>query len=381
MTDQHAPDSAAHEPFEQHDPYAGPTRPEHVGLSEVQLAGLARAKRAAVWAGLIVPLALVAVYVAVLLTWMPRLPDPLASHWSGSGDPDGFSSPMGLLFFTAGMSAGMALLIGCIAVLGSGKGEIAVWSGMNRFMAAFSLAMSVSLGLMGVFIAHSQLGLADAHDAGGVGGVVALAFGIGITLGVLAYALQPNVYVAGPAKRAAQPMQLAPTERAVWIGSARPSTVFIVAIGGSMLALGVGTAAEWAALSSGIAGAETPFWIMLGTTVLIGLLLAATFSFKVRVDASGIEVRSRIGWPVFRVVAADVSSAVATRIAPLAEFGGWGIRWSPGRTGIVLRTGEGLIVKRHDGRILAVTIDSADTAAALLMAYATAAASEGEPNE
>lgn len=354
------------------DPYAGPTAPELVGLTTEQRQDLARAKRAAVWVGLVAPLALVPVYVAMLITWLPQLPNPLATHWSGGGQPDGFSNHASFLLFTVGMSTGMALLMGSIARFGSGKGEIAVWSGMNRFMAAFSLTMSSSMGLMGVLIAWRQLGLDDAQNTGGVGGVVAAAFGVGIVLGAVAFAVQPRVHIEGAAKRAATPLPLTPTERAVWVAHARPSKMFLTVIGVTLLLMLVSTAVSAAsalAVADGT-GAGVAFWSLAGTTVLIVVLFATTTSFRVRVDDHGLVARSVVGWPVFRVPGADIDRVVATQISPMGEFGGWGLRWAPGRFGIVLRTGEGIVITRKDGRIFAITIDDAATGVGLLGAVA-----------
>lgn len=363
------------------DPYSGSTAPELVGLGAVQLGELARGKRAAVLTGLVAPLVLVPAYATVLLTWLPRLPNPIATHWSGGGTPDGFSDHTGLLLTTVGSSAGMAVLLGCIAVFGSGKSELAVWSGVNRFVAAASLAMSVSMGLMGVGIAWKQLGLQDARDVGGVGTAVAAAFGVGIVLGAVGFVVQPRVYIGEPNNRAADPVPLGASERAVWVARVRPSKMFLVAIGVTVLVLALGTAA---ALASAVAAAGAPggtvaFWTMLAVTLLMVALYTMTFSFRVRIDARGLEARSVVGWPVFRVPASDVERAIASHISPLGEFGGWGLRWAPGRFGIVMRTGEGIVITRKDGRVFALTIDDAETGAGLLEAVARI--TEATPND
>jgi hypothetical protein len=58
-------------------------------------------------------------------------------------------------------------------------------------------------------------------------------------------------------------------------------------------------------------------------------------------------------------------------VVPLGEFGGFGLRWGPGRRlGIITRGGEALEVQRRDGRTVVVTVDDAATAAGLLMAFA-----------
>ena len=38
-----------------------------------------------------------------------------------------------------------------------------------------------------------------------------------------------------------------------------------------------------------------------------------------------------MGWPVYRVPAAEIAKAGATEVSPGADFGGWGLRMAPGR--------------------------------------------------
>jgi hypothetical protein len=65
-----------------------------------------------------------------------------------------------------------------------------------------------------------------------------------------------------------------------------------------------------------------------------------------------------------------VVDAGVAQVNGFAEFGGWGIRQRPGALGIILRNGESLQVTRRNGRRLVITVDDAETAAALLMAFA-----------
>jgi len=55
-------------------------------------------------------------------------------------------------------------------------------------------------------------------------------------------------------------------------------------------------------------------------------------------------------------------------VDPMGQFGGWGLRWGPAGFGVVLRTGEGIEVRRRSGKTLTVTVDDAATGAALLNA-------------
>lgn len=345
-------------------PFDGPIPPKFAGLSDEERAALRRAKVVAMWVGLVLPVAIALSAGAVLMAWLPFTPNPVATHWSG-GTPDGFSDPRVNVIFGAGLSGGLALLMGLPAVLGSNKATIAAWSGMNRFLAAFSLMMTASVALLIVLMTYQQLGLADARDAAGIGGVTVLAFGIGAVLGIVGFFLQPRLLIAGKPGAPVSLVPLAATERAVWVGRAQPARVFMIAIGVIATAMVLGIIGLIVSKSDPVS-----VWIMLGTTVFVLLLVAPTTLFRVRIDADGLEARSAVGLPVFRVPANDIAEVASGHISPMSEFGGWGVRWAPGRLGIVLRTGEGLIITRKDGRIFAVTIADSVTAAGLLETYA-----------
>jgi hypothetical protein len=79
-----------------------------------------------------------------------------------------------------------------------------------------------------------------------------------------------------------------------------------------------------------------------------------------------------LGWPRYRIPADDVAEATAADVGAL-QFGGWGYRVLPGAHGLILRSGEALLVRRRsNGRLFAVTVDDAATAAGLLSTYAQA---------
>lgn len=329
------------------------------------------AKTWAVWLGLVLPLLIALAAAVILVQWLPRTPDPIATHWSGSGGPEGFSSPALNIAFTAGMAAAMALLLGLIGVFGTGKSSVLAWSSMNRFMVALALCMATSLALMGVLLTHMQLGLDDARNAPGVGAPLVISFGIGIALGVLGYIVQPKVTVSGPIAAQPEIVPLAATERAVWLGTAGMSTPMMWVLGGVTGGMMLMAVLTW------WSGTEpVVLWLMIGTAMLLMVLLALTTWFRVRIDARGLEARSVAGWPVFRVRADDVDHVVAGNINPLSDFGGWGIRWVPGRLGVVMRSGDGIVVTRTNGRIFGLTVDDAATAAALLETYAQAQRSD-----
>jgi hypothetical protein len=99
----------------------------------------------------------------------------------------------------------------------------------------------------------------------------------------------------------------------------------------------------------------------------VAVLFAAMLAFTVRVDATGLTVRSILGRPGTHIPADEVERASVTEVRALRQFGGWGWRVGRGgRVGVVLRSGEGLLVERSGGRSFVVTVGDAATGAALL---------------
>jgi len=111
----------------------------------------------------------------------------------------------------------------------------------------------------------------------------------------------------------------------------------------------------------------TRIWPLGLLALLLAGLLTTMVAFDATVDERGLLARGLLGWPTLRVPLDEVVEARATTIHPFKEFGGWGYRVGRGgRTGIVLRTGDALEVRRTGDRIAVVTVDDAATAAALL---------------
>ncbi len=130
-------------------------------------------------------------------------------------------------------------------------------------------------------------------------------------------------------------------------------------------------------VAGGVIGVLSVGWIGWPAFLAAGLLLLSMLlllGFRASAGPTGFAVRSLIGWPRFRVRAEDLVRAGVVHVDPMADFGGWGMRWVPGadggRWGIVTRRGEGLEVVRRGGRSIVVTVDDAATAAAVLETYA-----------
>ncbi|MFI9723598.1 hypothetical protein ACIHFE_28740 [Streptomyces sp. NPDC052396] len=153
-------------------------------------------------------------------------------------------------------------------------------------------------------------------------------------------------------------------EPAVWTGRATNRAQWLLAAAGAAcMALGIELAVDspW---TSGLA----PLVMSVVGCVAAGLLmLFGTLAFvhvAVRVDKDTLEIRcGHIGLPRTRIPLAQVIGAdFAPRLTP-RHWGGWGYRWRPEQgTAVIVRRGEGFVVRLGDGRTYTVTVDDAEAA-------------------
>jgi len=327
-----------------------------------------RSRTAFLWIGVIVPLAVLTVSTLVLLAWLPELPDPAATHWSGGGGPDGFGPAWTYPAILAGVGGGLVVLLWLMVLVSHRRASptLPAWSATGRLLGAMSLGIAGMLSSMILVSVGVQRGLADAADAPDITGWVLLGFVLLAALTVLGWFLQPPVPPTAPQSEAVEPLPLAPGERAMWARTATMGAAGQVVLALALVAL----VAQTAVL---LAQSADSWWITGLVTVLLAAFVAAGLAVRVRVDPAGLVVRSLLGWPRTTIPAAAVKAVRVVRIDPFGQFGGWGWRMGlDGRRGFVLRAGEGLEVARTDGRVFVVTVDDAATAAALLASYAPA---------
>lgn len=295
------------------------------------------------------PLVVLGTAAAVAWSWKDALPDPVATHW-GTDGVDGFSS--------LGEAVAVLLVIGAATAIGlwalawrAGTATSArrTVNGMNTWLALF--LSGILLGTL-----HAQRGLSDAADVGPVGGAIALALLVATVGGAIAALVTPAEHTGptdDPVAPGASRLPLGEDERAVWFRRTRSGA------GAAVVAL--------ATLGAAAAAVATDQWWMLLVALALLALSAATFSWVVRVDATGLTASSTLGVPRTHVPLDEVVEARATTVRCFRDFGGWGWRTAlDGRTGIVLRSGDALEVTRSGGSVLVVTVDDAATGAALL---------------
>ncbi|MBD3942387.1 DUF1648 domain-containing protein [Microbacterium sp. NEAU-LLC] len=313
-------------------------------------------------AGVWLPVVLVAAGVVVQLIALPQLPATVAVHWNAAGEADGFAPAWTQPLMTVLFGLGLPLLMAFTSLGGLRRGDRGP---TYRLMGASAAAVSalVTVALTGTLV--MQVGLDDASQAPTVWAPLVASLVVAAVVGVVAWFLQPRTESMDAATRPVAPLALGPHERVLWMRTIAMTTGAAVLIVAAVLLVAVGAVVAW------VTGAEPAIaWLLTGVAVILVFFAATTLAFHVRVDDSGLQVVSVLGFPRFRVPLGDVDSAAHVLVNPMGEFGGWGMRIAPQgrRFGIVLRTGEALEVTRRNGRRFVVTVDDAATAAALLEA-------------
>ncbi|MFC0623751.1 DUF1648 domain-containing protein [Kribbella deserti] len=274
----------------------------------------------------------------VLLT--ADLPDPLPSHWNARGKAD---RTMGLTAFTV---LNLAVTAGATAAaFGFARVESARWS---ITACAFAAYLMGSLAVLTAFVAGG-FGDRAGTDLPWLGLLIAL---------VVAFAGPALVRLLWPVpvrSDDAEPdadlprLDLAPGERAVYVTEIRSRGFAALAISCAVIGLILVLAVD---AFIGIC--------VLAVTVAGAVLQRATL----RVDANGLRVVFGPGVRI-NIPLAEIRQAGVEQINPM-QWGGWGYRVTPGKRGLILRSGPGLVLDLTNNTRFAITLDTPEPPAALL---------------
>lgn len=323
---------------------------------------LTRARRRFMLVALVIPSLLVLVAVVLQIAMLSAAPAVVASHWGVDGTPDGFSPAWTIPVLAVAVGGGIPVLIFAtsIGALRRGGGGAA-----SRAVGAVALGTAVLIAASTTAILARHAGVADPAMVTFPPALVLVIALAAIAGGFAGYLVQPASVPLAATAGSTPALDVRRGERVVWLKGVSLSRGGLTVLFAAWLVLAAVTAIV--ALTTGDAAATG---ICVGITVLLTVLLTANARYRVRVDHDGLLVRSVAGWPRVRVPLAEITGAEVVQVEPMAEFGGWGLRWGPdGRFGVVLRAGEGLLVRRRDGRSTTVTVDDAETGAALIGAY------------
>ena len=287
--------------------------------------------------------------VVPMILLSERLPDPIATHFSGAGVPDGSTS---LAMFPLVVLPGWLLLAVFAVIAGT--------VGRRRAHRAGSAAM---LGAVAVFFAGitaSTLWTNLDHTAWQdarlpVWHVLPVLAGAALAgfAGWLIGNRGPDEPVAESEADDVAGLDLEPGRRAVWVSSV--SSRVLVIVGAAGVLVGVGTLV--------LTG-----WQVALPALLVGIVVSALSTARIRVDEQG--VRAAFGpqrFPVRRIRLEQISGARVARHRAL-EVGGWGYRVLPATTAIMLRGGECLVLRLNSGRDFVISVDKPDRGADLVNA-------------
>jgi hypothetical protein len=321
------------------------------------------------------PLAALLVTVVTALLLAGDLPDPIATHWGTSGEPDGH---MPLPVFLVAVVAAEAVAWGALLWQARARGR----DGLQLTVAPYAWATIAFVAALALITLAANAEAADWRAADEVGLLsVAIALGVGALAGLTGWALERRrplgtgvAEIGGAGAGAASgagaagvdaggagaSARLAPGERAVWSRSlvSRPAAAGAVVLLAGFVVAGL--------LTGGGTG-----WLLVGAGLVVAASAGTLSEIVATVDARGLTIAyGPFGWPRKRVALDQIAHADTLVVEPL-KYGGWGYRKVPRRAGVtavVLRRGEGLRVVSRDGRELIVTIDDAAAGAALLEA-------------
>ncbi|MFI2433176.1 hypothetical protein [Streptomyces sp. NPDC018693] len=150
----------------------------------------------------------------------------------------------------------------------------------------------------------------------------------------------------------------------IWTGRATNRFQWVLALAGAaFMALGIELAVDspW---SNGVA----PLVMAVVGCIAAGLLVIfGTLAFvhvDLRLDKDSVEVRcGHMGVPRRRIPLALVADADFDPHVTPRHWGGWGYRWRPHQgTAVVVRRGEGVVLRLWDGHSFTITVDDAEAA-------------------
>jgi hypothetical protein len=91
--------------------------------------------------------------------------------------------------------------------------------------------------------------------------------------------------------------------------------------------------------------------------VIVGAVAALLYSLRLETEvrADGVYLKM---WPIHRsfrrISWAEIDQYEPRTYKPMCKFGGWGIRWAPGKLAYTVSGNQGVWIRRVDGRSVLV---------------------------
>ena len=317
---------------------------------DARSSGQARVRDVIAAVTLWVPLAVV---VTTWLLWRAELPTELPRQWYSDGVSSTWLTGFAIVLFAvvcfgSALIASLALQNGAAA----GRRKTFLWSGF-----AAGLACGSWLMVAGSIITS---GTSTEPRVGAWPLLLMALMGYGLIPFLIAHR-----WVNTEPEQPPTEVALAPTETGAWITTVTVPLFALASV--AMLAAAVSILIF---TDRDDAGAD-----ILGAVVLLVLVvpMLAFARLRISVDWRGLKVVTWIlGIPLKTIPLSEIESVRTDALEPM-HWGGWGYRFMPGRSAIILRTGPGVIVNLTNGKQFALSLNAPETPAALLSTLSTPA--------
>lgn len=289
------------------------------------------------------------VIAGTALLWREVLPERIATHWSDLGAADGDAPTIAVFVIVLGVAA-TAAITGTVLVTASRLTARTTQASM------FWLGMPAALAAA-CWLAPAWLTLRAGSADDAVLGAWIIPLVLCLLYGVVPYAVAPRPGTSEAL--ATQTMPLAPGEVGAW-SRTLTANIFVYAT------IVVAAIAVVVILPLALSGSLASAWLAPVILLVATVVLASFIRIRVSADWRGLRVVSLLlRIPLKRIPLDRIRRAEAAQLNP-GEWGGWGYRFMPGRTALVLRSGPGLVVTSVDGTQFAISLADADDPARLL---------------
>lgn len=303
--------------------------------------------------GIALPLLAGASILILTRQWEPRLPEQIATHWSGT-TADGFGSPMSAAWTVA--------LI--VVLVGGGCSAIAALAQAQLMMRRFMLA--TGLGVTGLIVGvwfgalAAQLGIDDPATAPLPTWPMVAGLWAGVLLG----------WLSGKFLRDGRERKVATAAPDPALPRGRTELPVVDPVG-----TGTGTTVALTLLVLVpilIVCAATQSWWPLGMAVPLLVPMLGLLRFTVVVDDHGLRV-TNLATTVVEYGIDELVGAQVTETRPFQDWGGWGLRTKGrNRYGLVTVSGPALVFRTASGHEFTVTTARAEEMAGALNSLADA---------
>lgn len=302
--------------------------------------------------GVLLPIAAASLGLIAVRMWRSRLPDQIATHWSGT-EPDGFMNPS-----TSAWTLAIVIVLvggGCSAVASLAHALLI----MRRTMLMIGLTVVGLVTVLQLAILARQLDVTSVDHVE----VPAWALGVGTLVGFCVGLLGASLLRDYRERVAAESPPPASLPRA----DAELPIVEPLGAGPVGITILFAVLAGAATLTCWLLQSWWPIVIFLPLAVLPVSLMR----YELVVDRAGIHVRS-LGMAAFDYSLDEITGASVRTIDPFTDFGGWGLRVK-GRGNYAVATAKGpaVFVTFANGQRLTISTKDAESIAGTLNSLAS----------